>query len=115
MAARLYANENFHRGVVEILRDLGHDVLTTLEAGRAHRKIPDEEVVAFAISEARAVLTFNRLHFLRLHKSLDGVHCGIIVCTMDPDLEALGSRIDAAIAEAGNLDGKALRIQRPAK
>ena len=112
MSARLYANENFHRGVVEILRDLGHDVLTTMEAGQSHRKIPDEEVVAFAISEARAVLTFNRLHFLRLHKALGGEHTGIIVCTMDPDLKALAERIDAAITEAGTLDGKALRIQR---
>jgi len=46
VSARLYANENLHRGVVKILCDLGHDVLTTLEAGRSHRKIPDEEEVA---------------------------------------------------------------------
>ena len=115
MAARLYANENFHRGVVNILRELGHDVLTTLEAGRANRKIPDEEVVAFAKEESRAVLTFNRRHFIRLHESLNGDHCGIIVCTMDPDLRGLAHRIDAQIQSAGTLDGKMLQVHRPAK
>jgi len=115
VSARLYANENFHRGVVEILRSLGHDVLTTLEAGRANRKIPDEEVVAFAKEELRAVLTFNRRHFIRLHESLNGSHCGIIVCMMDPDLNALARRIDAGILAAGTLEGKILRIHRSAR
>jgi hypothetical protein len=115
MAARLYANENFHRGVVNILRELGHDVLTTLEAGRANRKIPDEEVVAFAKEESRAVLTFNRRHFIRLHESLNGDHWGIIVCTMDPDLRALAHRIDAQIQSAGTLHGKMLQVHRPTK
>lgn len=31
--ARLYANENFPLPVVEVLRRLGHDVLTAGEAG----------------------------------------------------------------------------------
>lgn len=115
MSARLYANENFHLGVVEILRTLGHDVLTTSEAGQANRKIPDEQVVAFAMGQSRAVLTFNRRHFIRLHKELNGEHCGIIACKMDADLEALARRIDAAITEAGSLAGKLVRIQRPAK
>ena len=33
--ARLYANENFPLPVVEELRRLGHEVLTTYEAGDA--------------------------------------------------------------------------------
>jgi hypothetical protein len=37
--ARLYANENFPFPVVEELRRLGHDVLTTLEAGNAGRRL----------------------------------------------------------------------------
>jgi hypothetical protein len=65
--ARLYANENFPFPVVEELRRLGHDILTTLEAGKANQAIPDEEVVAYASSEDRAVLTLNRKHFIRLH------------------------------------------------
>ena len=38
--AHLYANENFPRKVVEFLREMGHDVLTTFEAGNAGQAIP---------------------------------------------------------------------------
>lgn len=44
--ARLYADEQFPYEVVENLRDLGHDVLTVQEAGKANLKIPDDEVLA---------------------------------------------------------------------
>ena len=115
MVARLYSNENFHRQVVVALRSMGHDVLTSVEAGRANQRIPDEQVVAFAASEGRAVLTFNRLHFLRLHRSTNGVHAGIIVCSEDHDTKALALRIDQAIREAGALSGQLLRVNRPAK
>ena len=37
---RLYANENFPQPVVEALRRLGHDVLTTHDAGRSGRRCP---------------------------------------------------------------------------
>lgn len=46
--ARLYADEQFPYEVVENLRNLGHDVLTVQEAGKANLKIPDDEVLAFA-------------------------------------------------------------------
>ena len=115
MPSRLYSNENFDRRVVVALRKLGHDVLTSLEAGRANQRIPDEDVVAFAKSEGRAVLTFNRLHFLRLHRSTNGDHAGIIVCSEDHDPAALAQRIDQAIRDAGTLSGQVLRVNRPAK
>ena len=113
MAARLYSNENFHRLVVEALRELGHDVLTSLEAGRSNRRIPDDAVLQFATNEGRAVLTFNRLHFIRLHRSTDGRHAGIVVCSEDHDVRALAQRIDRAIQEAGELSGQLLRVNRP--
>lgn len=112
MSARLYANENFHRGVVETLREMGHDVMTTLEAGRSHRKIPDEEVVEYATRQSRAVLTFNRRDFIQLHKKLGGAHGGIIVCHVNPDLEALAKGIDDEIRKAGDLGGKLVRVHR---
>ena len=34
--ARIYANENLYRPTVAKLRDLGHDVLTSFEAGNAN-------------------------------------------------------------------------------
>jgi len=66
--ARLYANENFPLPVVEELRRLEHDVLTIQEAGKAEQSVPDEEVLAFASIQGRAVLTLNRKHFIRLHR-----------------------------------------------
>lgn len=114
MSGRLYSNENFHQRVVVALRELGHDVMTSLEAGRANQRIADEEVLAFAKGEGRAVLTFNRLHFLRLHKSTGGDHAGIIVCSTDHDTGALTQRIDQVIRETASLSGKVLRVNRPA-
>lgn len=64
--ARIYANENFFRPTIHKLRELGHDVLKSLEAGNANQKIPDEEVLRFAIAEKRIMLTLNRKHFIRL-------------------------------------------------
>lgn len=49
--ARLYANENLPLQVAEALRQHGHDVLTTADAGNAGRAIPDTEVLAFAIAQ----------------------------------------------------------------
>jgi predicted nuclease of predicted toxin-antitoxin system len=53
--ARLYANENFPRRVIELLRQLGYDVLTVREAGLDNQRINDEAVLAFAIAERRAL------------------------------------------------------------
>lgn len=110
--ARLFADENFPLAVVEALRGLGHEVETALDAGRANRGIPDEEVLAYAHREMRAVLTLNRRHFLRLH--LQGeAHAGIVVCTRDDDFPALALRTDAALATLPDLTGKVVRINRP--
>lgn len=110
--ARLYANENFPLPVVEELRRLGHDVLTTLEAGMAGQAIPDEQVLDFATVEARALLTLNRRHFLKLAKSRPE-HLGVVVCTFDPDFAGQAVRIDAAIASCNALAGSVLRVNRP--
>lgn len=44
--AAMDSNENFPKRVVEELRRLGHDVLTSYEAGQANQKIPDDQVLA---------------------------------------------------------------------
>ncbi|HEY1051982.1 MAG TPA: DUF5615 family PIN-like protein [Prosthecobacter sp.] len=112
--ARLYSNENFPRRVVEELRRLGHDVLTSLEAGRANQRIPDDQVLEFAVAETRALLTMNRLDFFRLHQSTQGRHACIIACTQDDaNPVALAQRIHVAIANAGQLEGQCLRVVRP--
>jgi predicted nuclease of predicted toxin-antitoxin system len=96
--ANLYTDENFPLPVVELLRSFGHDVLTARQAGNANLRIPDEEVLAFAVSNERAVLTRNRRDFMRLH-ILQPDHAGIIVCTEDPDFERLATRINKLLVK----------------
>jgi len=111
--ARIYANENFRRPIVEVLESLGHDVLTSLQAGNANLGIPDEDVLAFASRENRILITFNRKHFIRLHK-FDPIHSGIIVCTEDSDFRALALRIhDAILEHKENLENLLVRVNRP--
>lgn len=107
--ARLYANENFPQPVVDALRRLGHDVLTTHDAGRSGKAVPDSEVLSFAVSEDRAVMTINRRDFIHLHQR-DSRHAGIIVCSEDPDFSGQGQRIHDALGDNPQLAGRLIRV-----
>jgi hypothetical protein len=110
--ARLYADEDFSYPVIQCLRQLGHDILTPYEAGQAGQGITDAAVVAFATAAGRAVVTFNRRHFIRLHTE-ESSHAGIIVCTRDDDVVALADRIHHQLQHTPTLPGQLLRINRP--
>jgi hypothetical protein len=110
--AKLYSNENFPLPVVEELRQLGHDVLTIQETGKAGQAVPDEAVLDFAIADGRALLTINRKHFIRLHKERPS-HAGLIVCTFDPDFTGQAGRIHAAIEGEAQLSSQLIRVNRP--
>jgi hypothetical protein len=112
--ALLYADENFDYPVVARLRILGHVVLTAQQAGQANQGIPDAQLLAFAVAQGRAVLTFNRRHFLRLHLRTisGGSHAGIIVCTNDRDVAALAQSIHQAIAALPSLANQLVRIRK---
>ena len=110
--AQLYADENFPLPVVMESRNLGHDVLTSREAGKSDRSIPDDEVLASAAEEGRAVLTLNRLHFIRLHRNTIP-HPGIIVCTYDANFTAQAARIEAVISGQKSLHNQLMRVNRP--
>ncbi|MBW4612708.1 MAG: DUF5615 family PIN-like protein [Desmonostoc vinosum HA7617-LM4] len=45
--ARFYADEQFPFPVVELLRSLGHDVLTDQEAGKVEQSILNIETILF--------------------------------------------------------------------
>jgi hypothetical protein len=74
--------------------------------------VPDEDVLAFASADGRALLTLNRKHFVRLHNAQPG-HGGIIVCTYDPDFVGQAGRIHAAVAAQAQLAGQLVRVNRP--
>jgi hypothetical protein len=109
--ALIYTNENVEQQVVNALRTLGHDVLTSSEAGNANRSIADKDVLAFAASQNRILITHNRLHFVRLHHHRTALHAGIVVCSVDLDYRGQALRIHAAI-ESGVAD-QLVRVNRP--
>jgi predicted nuclease of predicted toxin-antitoxin system len=110
--ARFYADENFPLPVVQLLRGLGHDVLTIAEAGRANQRFSDADVLRDATTQGRCVLTLNRKHFRRLHEE-DASHAGIMLCTFDGDFEGQAARIDQAVVALDALEGQLIRINRP--
>lgn len=111
MIARLYSNENFPLAAVQSLRAFGHDVLTSHEAGNANQCIPDEDVLSYATAEGRAVITFNRQDFIRLHR-INAAHAGIIVCAENPDFAALAAKVHATLSTTATLQGQLIRVNR---
>jgi hypothetical protein len=111
--ARLYADEDCSYPVVQRLRQLGHDLLTAHEAGQAGQSITDAAVLAFATAAGRAVVTFNRQHFIRLHVEVSS-HAGIIVCTRDDAVVALADRMHQQLQQVSTLQDQLFRIKRPA-
>jgi predicted nuclease of predicted toxin-antitoxin system len=110
--ARLYADEQFPRPVLELLRELGHDVLTVQESGNAG--FTDPRVLAFATANYLIILTQNRRDFKRLHQ-INSNHQGIILCTEDRNAGALTTRIHEAILGEEFWASKMISIVRPAK
>ena len=77
---RLYFDRHIMTRLAVDLRGRGYDVLTTEEAGKD--TAPDEEQLAFAAAENRAILTFNIRDFAPLHEARQAMarpHAGIIV------------------------------------
>jgi hypothetical protein len=110
--AHFYSNENFPLLTVVKLRELGHEVVTALEAGNANRRIADEAVLAHAIAGNRAVLTINRKHFIALHLRMPA-HCGIVVCSVDADFAGQAIRVHEAVSPHRDLTGMLIRVNRP--
>ncbi len=110
--ALIYANENFPIQVVQALRALGHDVLTTVEAGNANQSTPDEEVLAYATQSRRALLSLNKRDFIRLHNHNQD-HAGIIICSQDIDVAGQADRIHQMLSSRVSLVGQLIRVNRP--
>jgi predicted nuclease of predicted toxin-antitoxin system len=108
---KLYADENMPLAVIHALRGLGFDVLTVHEARQANQGIADELVLEFATRQQRAVLTFNRRDFIRLHDSQQS-HAGIIVCREDRNYAQLAERIQREIVANAPVANKLIRVNR---
>ena len=110
--AKLYADEDFPYPVVKRLRELGHDVLTSFEAGQANQGFDDANQLAFATNLGRAILTRNRKDYIQLHRRL-AYHAGIVSISDDPDFVNQASRIDQMLASHSTLTKQHLRVNRP--
>ncbi len=79
---KLYLNEHLSPRLAVQLRRYGFDALSSHEAERLSDR--DEDQLAFAASQQRALVTFNVGDFVRLHQQYvaDGrPHWGIILST----------------------------------
>jgi predicted nuclease of predicted toxin-antitoxin system len=111
---KFYTDEGFPRPTTLAFRDLGYDILTCQEAGKANQNISDEDVVAFATEQNRVVLTVNCRDFIKIHRQSNH-HTGIIACTEDLKFEALALRIHEAVSNhEGEFTNQLLRIYKPA-
>lgn len=77
---RLYFVRHIMARLAVDLRGRGYDIQTTEEAGMD--TAPDEDQLAFATAEGRAILTYNIRDFAPLHEhwqSIGRPHAGIVV------------------------------------
>jgi predicted nuclease of predicted toxin-antitoxin system len=77
---RLYLDRHIMARLAVDLRALGFNVLRTEEAGKDTAS--DEEQLAFATQESRAIITFNIRDFAPLHETWQSAgrhHAGIVV------------------------------------
>jgi uncharacterized protein DUF5615 len=77
-------------------------------------QLPDPEVLSFACSRQRILLTHNRRHFLQLHLRRTEQHCAIVLCTFDKDFTGQARRIDTAVTALPDCTDQLIRINRPA-
>ncbi len=109
-----YSNENFVLDMVEMLRRLGHTVITSYDAGQANQSIPDNEVLYFATRNNLAVITFNRDDFIELHNN--GIqHSGIIICKTDRDYQGQVNFLDEYLQNQESLINRLIRIKKQQK
>jgi predicted nuclease of predicted toxin-antitoxin system len=110
--ARLFADEQFPQPVVNELRQLGHDVKTTQEAGLANKKTDDGMILRAASAEGRAVLTKNRRDFFKAAKAYPD-HQGVVACTDNKNFRQLAHCIHEKLQPQPNLAGQEVRVYRP--
>jgi predicted nuclease of predicted toxin-antitoxin system len=80
--AKAITDEMISPRLADALRMRGYDVTSCHGEGRASRGIADQEQLAFATAQGRAIYTFNAVDFRRLHAAWKAAklgHGGIIL------------------------------------
>jgi len=79
---RLLLDAHFDPAVAQAFRERGHDVVSVLDLGPHRYQAADAELLAFASTEQRAVVTRNVRDFVLLHSfwaGEDRSHAGIVL------------------------------------
>jgi len=96
LGIRLYTDEMIPPFLARTLRQLGYDAVSCIEVGRGSRGISDQEQLAYATQENRAIFTFDVADFVALDarcKDRGIRHAGIIVSLPIVDLGNLLHRV----------------------
>ncbi len=105
----LFSDEDVPRALTEALRDGGADVLTVADISLDNQKTSDEDILSAANELGRAVVTFNRKDFRKLH-GLGLPHSGIIVCKRNTPFPLLTQLILALALSEEPLEGNLYSI-----
>lgn len=87
----LYLDEDVDVLVAELLRSYGFDASSAQE--RNQLRWSDQEQLAYAASQKRALLTHNRVHFESLaqeYYASGKIHAGIILAVRRPPMKFCG-------------------------
>jgi hypothetical protein len=107
-----YSNENFPQDLVNALKCLDHEVLTSYEAGQANQGISDEDVLKFAHARRKVIITLNREDFINLHRKVRE-HSGIMICKEDRDYQGQALKIhEFILTDNQSLKGRLIRIKK---
>jgi predicted nuclease of predicted toxin-antitoxin system len=84
----LYLDEDVNVLIANLLRARGFDVITARDAEQLH--VTDAEQLAYAVSQARTLVTHNRTDFEKLVQSYfdsEQMHYGVIFAVRRPPQE----------------------------
>lgn len=97
--------------MVKLLRELGHKVITSYDAGQANRGIPDDEVLNYAAKNSLILITFNRDDFIELHQS--GIkHKGIVICKTNRDYRGQVDKLQEYFQTQSSFENRLIRVKK---
>jgi len=105
-ALRFFTDEDVYGAAARALRAAGFDAVSTPEAGRLGES--DESQLEWAVTEGRAILTFNVAHFAALHGQWlrqGRHHSGLLLSNQRP----LGDLLRRLLKLARALDAETMR------
>jgi predicted nuclease of predicted toxin-antitoxin system len=91
---RLIANENFSPGLIDALREAGHDVIAVRDA---HRGWSDADILKLAAREERIVATFDKGFGALAFRLGAPAPLGIILVRLDPKRTQIAPQVVTAL------------------